>query len=82
VSSETTRIDVLDKFDESELHRYGHVVRIASRFRVLTDSKRAKQLSDEALARGANFSIGPVTLDDVFVDIVGEAENEEGAHEE
>jgi len=81
VSRETTRIDIFDKFDESELQRYGHVVRIASRFRVHTDSKGAKELSDEALARGANFSIGPVTLDDVFVDIVGEAENEEEEYE-
>jgi ABC-2 type transport system ATP-binding protein len=77
VASETTRVDVYDKFEEQELGRYGHVMRIASRFRVLTDAERAKDLSDEALVRGANISIGPVTLDDVFVDIVGEEERRE-----
>ncbi|MDD1769835.1 MAG: ABC transporter ATP-binding protein [Methanomassiliicoccales archaeon] len=80
-SSETTRVDVYDKFEEGELQRYGHVFKIASRFRVLTDSKKAGELSDEALARGANFSVGPVTLDDVFVDIVGEAERGEENNE-
>jgi ABC-2 type transport system ATP-binding protein len=77
IESETTRIDVYDKFSKDDLERYGRVMRIASRFRVLTDAKRAKQLGEEALARGATISIGPVTLDDVFVDVVGESEREE-----
>ncbi|HVO77945.1 MAG TPA: ABC transporter ATP-binding protein [Methanomassiliicoccales archaeon] len=77
VSSETTRIDVYDKFEEDELKEYGRVVRIASRLRVLTSSEKARKLSEEALARGADISIAPVTLDDVFVDIVGEAEKGE-----
>ncbi len=77
-SSETTRVDVYDKFEEKELERYGHVFRIASRMRVLTDADKARALSEEALRRGATISIGPVTLDDVFVDVIGEAEREEG----
>jgi ABC-2 type transport system ATP-binding protein len=77
ISNETTRIDVYDKFDEKGLQPYGRVIRIASHMRVLTDAKKAKELSDEALARNANVSIGPVTLDDIFVDIVGEAEQGE-----
>ena len=78
VTKRSTRVDVYDKFTLSELGRYGHVSAIAGRFRVLTDSEGARSLGDDAVARGASIAISPVTLDDVFVDIVGEAEKEEG----
>jgi len=77
IASEASRVDVFDKFDEGELQKYGHAIRIASHFRVLTSPDGAKRLGDDAVARGASFSVGPVTLDDVFVDIVGEAEKGE-----
>lgn len=77
VTKRSTRVDVNDKFTQSELDRYGHVVAIAGRFRVLTDGEGARMLGEEAVARGASISMSPVTLDDVFVDIVGEAEREE-----
>ena len=77
-TSRSTRVDVMDKFNQSELKEYGHVVTIAGRHRVLTDSDGARKLGDEAVARGARISMSPVSLDDVFVDIVGEAEEEEG----
>ena len=73
----STRIDIYDKFSEADLEPFGRVVRVAGRFRVLTDAAGAKRLGDEAVARGANMAIGPVSLDDVFVDIVGEAEKGE-----
>ena len=77
VTSRTTRVDVFDKFGQSELEEYGHVVTIAGRYRVLTDPEGARKLGDEAVARGASMAMSPVTLDDVFVDIVGEAERGE-----
>ena len=77
VTQRTTRVDVYDKFTTAELSRYGHVASIAGKFRVLTDESGAKDLGDEAVARGASISMSPVTLDDVFVDIVGEAEKGE-----
>lgn len=76
-TKKTSRVDVYDRFSEKELEGYGQVVRLASRFRVLTDEIGAKRLGEEALARGSNIAIGPVSLDDVFVDIVGEAEKGE-----
>ncbi|MDG6991324.1 MAG: ABC transporter ATP-binding protein [Nitrososphaerota archaeon] len=79
VTNRTTRVDVFDKFERGELGRFGHVVAIAGRFRVLTDPAGAKELGDEAVARNATISISPVTLDDVFVDIVGESEKGEDA---
>ncbi len=73
----STRVDVYDSFSEKDLEPYGRVTTIAGRFRVLTDQAGAKRLGEEAVARAASVAISPITLDDVFVDIVGEAEKEE-----
>ncbi len=77
VTQRSTRVDVFDKFSQAELEGYGRAVAIAGRFRVLTDEPGARSLGEEAVARGASIAISPVTLDDVFVDIVGEAEKGE-----
>ncbi|MDG6985360.1 MAG: ABC transporter ATP-binding protein [Nitrososphaerota archaeon] len=77
VTNRSTRVDVMDRFSKSELAEYGHVVAIAGKLRVLTDADGARRLGDEAVARNATIAIAPVTLDDVFVDIVGEAEKDE-----
>jgi ABC-2 type transport system ATP-binding protein len=77
VTQRSTRIDIYDKFTQSELGRFGRVTSIAGRYRVLADEQGARSLGEEAVARGATISMSPVTLDDVFVDIVGEAEKEE-----
>lgn len=76
-TNRSVRVDVYDSFSQKDLEQYGRVVAIAGRFRVLTDQAGAKSLGDAALARGASIGISPITLDDVFVDIVGEAEKEE-----
>lgn len=76
-TNRSTRVDVDHRFTAKELEVYGRVVPIAGRYRVLTDSIGARNLGEEAVARGASISIGPVSLDDVFVDIVGEAEKGE-----
>jgi ABC-2 type transport system ATP-binding protein len=77
VTERSTRVDVYDKFTQTELGQYGHAAAIAGRFRVLTDEAGARRLGEEAVARGARISMSPVSLDDVFVDIVGEAEKGE-----
>jgi ABC-2 type transport system ATP-binding protein len=82
VTERSTRVDVYDKFTGAELGGYGHATSIAGRFRVLTDEGGARALSEEAVARGARISMSPVTLDDVFVDIVGEAEKQEEGEED
>ena len=76
-TNRTARVDVYDRFSEKELEAYGRVTKVAGRFRVMTDQGAAKSLGEEALSRGANIAIGPVSLDDLFVDIVGEAEEGE-----
>jgi len=76
-TNRSAKVDVYDRFSEKELEQYGRVVKIAGRYRILTDADGAKRLGEEAVARRASIAIGPVSLDDVFVDIVGEAEKGE-----
>lgn len=71
------RVEVGSSFSEKDLEPFGRVLTVAGRYRVLTDADGAKSLGEEAVARGASIAINPVSLDDVFVDIVGEAEKGE-----
>src|SRR3989442_1694932 len=74
---ERVRVDVTgDRFTEDDLAHYGRPVRIAERWRVLTDNKRAGELTIEAVRRNCDVSVSPVSLEDLFVDLVGgEEEN-------
>jgi len=65
------RIDVANGFAAEELQNYGKVVRAGNLLRILTDETRAQQFSSVALKRKAAISISPVSLDDVFVELVG-----------
>ena len=65
------RIDVANGFAQEELQAYGKVVRAGNLLRILTDEANAQEISGEALKRKAAISISPVSLDDVFVELVG-----------
>jgi ABC-2 type transport system ATP-binding protein len=65
------RIDVANGFTAEELQGYGKVVRAGNLLRILTDETRAQEFGKEALGRKASISISPVSLDDVFVELVG-----------
>jgi ABC-2 type transport system ATP-binding protein len=65
------RIDVTNGFNAEELQVYGKVVRAGNILRILTDETKAQEISGEALKRKAAISISPVSLDDVFVELVG-----------
>ena len=65
------RIDVTNGFAAEELQAYGKVVRAGNILRILTDEAKAQEISGEALKRKAAISISPVSLDDVFVELVG-----------
>ncbi|HYY91071.1 MAG TPA: ABC transporter ATP-binding protein [Candidatus Dormibacteraeota bacterium] len=66
------RVDIVGTtFSAEELHNYGRVVRLAERFRVLTDDQRGRQLADEAIKRGSDVGMARVSLEDLFVDLVG-----------
>jgi ABC-2 type transport system ATP-binding protein len=65
------RIDVSKGFRAEELQGYGKVVRAGNLLRILTDEVKAHEIGEEALRRKATISISPVSLDDVFVELVG-----------
>lgn len=69
--SARVRIDVTNGFTAEELEAYGKVLRAGNLLRVLTDETKARELSAEALRRKVAISISPVSLDDVFVELVG-----------
>jgi ABC-2 type transport system ATP-binding protein len=65
------KIDIANGFAVEELQEYGKVLRTGNLLRILTDEARAHKFSEEALNRKATISISPVSLDDVFVELVG-----------
>jgi ABC-2 type transport system ATP-binding protein len=76
------RVDVASGFDDNELEAYGKVIKFGNLSRVFVDEPTAETLSKEALSRKARISISPVTLDDVFVEIVGSSIEEEQESED
>jgi len=72
---ERVRVDIVgSSFSSEELSNYGRVVKLAERFRVLTDDQRGKELADEAVRRGSDVALARVSLEDLFVDLVGRDE--------
>ena len=72
---ERVRVDLVGTtFSPEELSKYGRVVKLAERFRVLTDDRRARDLADEAMKRGSDVGLARVSLEDLFVDLVGRDE--------
>lgn len=80
--SSRIRIDVAAGFTDDELKAYGKLTRVGNLSRLFVDEKMAEEVSREALKRKATISIAPVTLDDVFVEIVGSGIDEEQEGEE
>jgi ABC-2 type transport system ATP-binding protein len=66
-----TRVDVTQGFTLEELSPYGKTIKAGNLLRVFTTDEVAQELSREALRRKVPVSISPVTLDDVFVQLVG-----------
>ncbi len=72
---ERVRVDVSGpKFSEEELRSYGRMVRVAERWRVFTNDSGAGELTQEAVRRGCQVSVAPVSLEDLFVELVGRGE--------
>ena len=81
--SSRVRVDVSSGFSLEELQSYDRTVRAGNQLRVLTNNRIAEEISREALRRNVPISIRPVTLDDVFVELVGgEIDSEEKGAEE
>jgi ABC-2 type transport system ATP-binding protein len=68
------RVDIAKNGINSEmLTRYGSVLDTgADSLRVFTFESSIKELSEFAIKRNLSFTVSPITLDDVFVSLVGE----------
>jgi ABC-2 type transport system ATP-binding protein len=74
---ETVRVDVTSGFTEAELSQLGKITKIGEAFRVLTNDAMASKLTALAIDRKVRVNVSPVSLDDVFIDLVGMEEEEE-----
>ncbi len=79
-----TRVDVTHGFTFEELSTYGRTIKAGNLLRVFASDEVAQEISREALRRKVPISISPVTLDDVFVELVGSGieQEEESARAE
>ena len=68
------RVDIPSGFSDDDLESFGKVMKVADRFRVLTSSEGAEDLVGLAIRKGVKATLSPITLEDVFVDIIGESE--------
>ena len=75
------RVTVQGAFTHSELESYGQVSDIEGGFLVFTREADARELARAALARGARLSMGPVSLEDIFLDVIGKSIEEDGDSE-
>lgn len=71
------RVTVQGGFSREELASYGQVSEIEGGHLVFARESEARELSRRALERGARLSMGPVSLEDIFLDVVGRSIEDE-----
>ena len=76
------RVTVEGGFVRSDLDPYGEVSAFDWGFLVFAREKDARELALAALGRGARVSLGPVSLEDIFLQIVGRPIDEETPSDE
>jgi ABC-2 type transport system ATP-binding protein len=71
------RVRVEAPFPAEELTSYGRVTQIEGGYLVFAREADARELARVALERGARLSMGPVSLEDIFVEVVGRSIDED-----
>jgi ABC-2 type transport system ATP-binding protein len=72
------RVTVEGAYPRQELDSYGKVSVIEGGYLVFAKEAEARDLARQALERGHRVSMGPVSLEDIFLDVVGRSIEEEG----
>jgi ABC-2 type transport system ATP-binding protein len=75
------RVSVEGGFKRAELEPYGEVSAFDGGFLVFAREKAARELAAAALAREARVALGPVSLEDIFLQIVGRPIDEDASEE-
>ena len=76
------RVTIQGAFSREELAPFGQVSAIEGGYLVFTRETEARELARQALGRGAQLSMAPVSLEDIFLDVVGKSIEEEAPREE
>ena len=75
------RVTIHGSFPRSELEPYGRVAEIEGGHLVFAREAEARDLARVALERGVRLSMGPVTLEDIFLEVVGRSVDAEAPAE-
>jgi len=73
------RVTIQGSMPRSELESYGKVSEIEGGYLVFTGEAEARELARRALEAGVRLSMGPVSLEDIFLDVVGRSIEEESS---
>ncbi len=65
------RVTIQGAIPRSDLEPYGQVSSIEGGYLVFTREPEARELARRALEKGLRLSMGPVSLEDIFLDVVG-----------
>jgi ABC-2 type transport system ATP-binding protein len=71
------RVMLAGPYPREELDSYGQVSVIEGGFLVFARESEARELARKALERGQRVSLGPVSLEDIFLDVVGRSIDED-----
>ncbi|MGD0249856.1 MAG: ABC transporter ATP-binding protein [Thermoplasmata archaeon] len=76
------RVTLEGSFPRSELEPFGRVSEIEGGWLVFTREAEAREIARRALERGVQLSMGPVSLEDIFLEVVGRSIETETTPEE
>jgi ABC-2 type transport system ATP-binding protein len=76
------RVMVQGPYPREELDTFGRVSPIEGGFLVFAREQEARDLARTALERGHRVSMGPVSLEDIFLEVVGRSIEDEGPPKE
>jgi ABC-2 type transport system ATP-binding protein len=76
------RVTIQGSYPREELESFGKVTPIEGGYLVFAREAEARDLARTALERGHRVSMGPVSLEDIFLEVVGRSIEDEGPPKE
>lgn len=73
------RVDLGREFPVERLESYGHVITQQKTLTVLTDEGSSEELVRAAVSRGVRASVRPVSLEEVFLELVSRVDDEKSS---
>jgi ABC-2 type transport system ATP-binding protein len=71
-----------DPFPREELESYGRVTKVEGGYLVFAREADAREVARKGLERGVRVSLGPVSLEDIFLEVVGKSIEEDAPAED